>query len=213
VAINKRAHIFHQFILSTPPTLEELEDFGRMYLAPVARSGEAISFLTYLNDSSTTEIEDDAMKGRALKFEEYSDQLPKSSTEKTPGQIKMAKAKAKKAKERSSNRPFSIKEAAAWTALNFKDIETEEVSATMNVAARHVSMDSPLSDGEESTLIDVLVNNAGYGSYGALEDVPITEAKHQFDVNIFGLARLTQLVLPHMRSQKSGRIINISSIG
>jgi short-subunit dehydrogenase len=61
--------------------------------------------------------------------------------------------------------------------------------------------------------IDVLVNNAGYGSYGALEDVPITEAKHQFDVNIFGLARLTQLVLPHMRSQKSGRIINISSIG
>jgi len=61
--------------------------------------------------------------------------------------------------------------------------------------------------------IDVLVNNAGYGSYGALEDVPITEAKHQFDVNIFGLARLTQLVLPQMRSQKSGRIINISSIG
>lgn len=61
--------------------------------------------------------------------------------------------------------------------------------------------------------IDVLVNNAGYGSYGALEDVPMDEAKYQFEVNIFGLARLTQLILPQMRKQESGRIINISSIG
>ena len=61
--------------------------------------------------------------------------------------------------------------------------------------------------------IDVLVNNAGYGSYGALEDVPIAEAKRQFEVNVFGLARLTQLVLPHMRAQKDGYVVNISSIG
>ena len=61
--------------------------------------------------------------------------------------------------------------------------------------------------------IDILVNNAGYGSFGALEDVPISEAKYQFEVNIFGLARLTQLVLPTMREQHSGKIINISSIG
>ena len=61
--------------------------------------------------------------------------------------------------------------------------------------------------------IDVLVNNAGYGSYGALEDVSISEAKYQFEVNIFGLARLTQLFLPTMRQQHSGRIINVSSIG
>ena len=61
--------------------------------------------------------------------------------------------------------------------------------------------------------IDVLINNAGYGSYGAVEDVEISEAKMQFEVNLFGLARLVQLVLPHMRKQKSGRIINVSSMG
>ncbi|MFE4833908.1 oxidoreductase [Arthrobacter sp. NPDC056691] len=61
--------------------------------------------------------------------------------------------------------------------------------------------------------IDVLVNNAGYGSYGSLEEVPLTEAQAQLDVNVLGLARLTQLVLPYMRTQGSGRIINISSMG
>ena len=66
---------------------------------------------------------------------------------------------------------------------------------------------------QEQGRIDVLVNNAGYGSYGAVEDVPIDEARRQFEVNVFGLARLSQLVLPAMRKQKSGRIINISSIG
>jgi NAD(P)-dependent dehydrogenase (short-subunit alcohol dehydrogenase family) len=66
---------------------------------------------------------------------------------------------------------------------------------------------------KETGRIDVLVNNAGYGSFGALEDVPTQEGRRQFDVNVFGLARLTQLVLPHMRAQKSGRIINMSSMG
>jgi NAD(P)-dependent dehydrogenase (short-subunit alcohol dehydrogenase family) len=61
--------------------------------------------------------------------------------------------------------------------------------------------------------IDALINNAGYGMYGALEDVPIEEARRQFEVNVFGLARLTQLVLPHMRSQRDGYIVNISSMG
>lgn len=61
--------------------------------------------------------------------------------------------------------------------------------------------------------IDILVNNAGYGSYGAIEDVPLEEARRQFDVNLFGLARLTQLVLPKMRENKFGKIVNISSVG
>lgn len=61
--------------------------------------------------------------------------------------------------------------------------------------------------------IDVLVNNAGYGSYGAVEDVPLDEARRQFEVNVFGLARMSQLVLPTMRKQGAGRIINISSMG
>jgi len=65
----------------------------------------------------------------------------------------------------------------------------------------------------EQGRIDVLVNNAGYGAYGSLEDTPLAEGKRQFEVNLFGLARMTQLALPHMREHRYGRIINISSIG
>ncbi len=66
---------------------------------------------------------------------------------------------------------------------------------------------------EREGRIDLLVNDAGYGSYGALEDVPIDEARHQFEVNIFGLARTIQLVLPSMRAARCGRIINVGSVG
>jgi NAD(P)-dependent dehydrogenase (short-subunit alcohol dehydrogenase family) len=65
----------------------------------------------------------------------------------------------------------------------------------------------------DSGHIDVLVNNAGYGSYGAVEDVPIGDARAQMDVNLFGLARVIQLALPSMRSRRRGRIINVTSIG
>lgn len=65
----------------------------------------------------------------------------------------------------------------------------------------------------EEGRIDVLVNNAGYGSYGAIEDVAIEEARRQFEVNLFGLATLTKAVLPCMRKQQSGTIVNISSMG
>lgn len=60
--------------------------------------------------------------------------------------------------------------------------------------------------------IDILVNNAGYGSFGAVEVVPIEEARRQFEVNLFGLGLLIQKILPVMRAQKSGRIINVSSM-
>ncbi|RKN05994.1 oxidoreductase [Streptomyces radicis] len=61
--------------------------------------------------------------------------------------------------------------------------------------------------------VDVLVNNAGYGSYGAIEDVPLDEARRQFEVNVFGAMRLAQLVLPHMRARRDGTIVNITSMG
>ena len=61
--------------------------------------------------------------------------------------------------------------------------------------------------------IDVLINNAGFGLYGPVEEIPIDDARYQFEVNLFGLAHLTQLVLPHMRAQGAGRIVNISSVG
>ena len=61
--------------------------------------------------------------------------------------------------------------------------------------------------------VDVLVNNAGFGLFGAMEDTPIDDARYQFEVNLFGLARLTQLVLPHMRERGSGKIVNVSSVG
>ncbi len=61
--------------------------------------------------------------------------------------------------------------------------------------------------------INILINNAGYGSYGAVEDVPIEEAKRQFEVNLFGLSEITRAIIPSMREQKAGKIVNISSIG
>lgn len=60
--------------------------------------------------------------------------------------------------------------------------------------------------------IDLLVNNAGFGLGGAIEDVPLEEAKCEFEVNVFALARLCQLVLPSMRKNGGGKIINISSM-
>jgi NAD(P)-dependent dehydrogenase (short-subunit alcohol dehydrogenase family) len=107
---------------------------------------------------------------------------------------------------------------------------------TVYAAARRVEKMKPLEDAGASLLemdvtddeqmvagmrriidecgrVDVLVNNAGYGSYGAIEDVPLAEARYQFEVNLFGLARLIQLALPYMRAQRSGRIVNVSSMG
>ncbi|MEM7549301.1 MAG: SDR family NAD(P)-dependent oxidoreductase [Bacteroidota bacterium] len=64
----------------------------------------------------------------------------------------------------------------------------------------------------EQGRIDVLINNAGYGEFATIENISIDDLKHQFDVNVFGYARLQQAVLPHMRKQRSGRVIIVSSV-
>lgn len=66
---------------------------------------------------------------------------------------------------------------------------------------------------EKSGGVDVLVNNAGYGLYGPVEEIPLDEARYQFEVNVFGPARLTQLLLPAMRARGAGTIVNITSMG
>jgi NAD(P)-dependent dehydrogenase (short-subunit alcohol dehydrogenase family) len=66
---------------------------------------------------------------------------------------------------------------------------------------------------KEIGAIDVLVNNAGYGHEGTVEESTLEELKHQFDVNVFGAVAMIQAVLPHMRKRRSGHILNITSMG
>lgn len=87
----------------------------------------------------------------------------------------------------------------------------------VQVLRMDVTDETSMKEGVETVIrtegrIDVLINNAGYGFFGAIEKVPLTEARRQLEVNVFGLACLTQLVLPYMRRQGSGRIINTSSV-
>ncbi|MBD3327998.1 SDR family NAD(P)-dependent oxidoreductase [Candidatus Peregrinibacteria bacterium] len=65
----------------------------------------------------------------------------------------------------------------------------------------------------EHERIDILWNNAGFGLYGPVEEIPLEKARNQFETNLFGLARLTQMVTPHMRNKQKGLIINTSSMG
>jgi NAD(P)-dependent dehydrogenase (short-subunit alcohol dehydrogenase family) len=65
----------------------------------------------------------------------------------------------------------------------------------------------------EAGRLDALVNNAGYAQYGSVEDVSIERWQAQFDVNVFGVLRLTQAALPAMREARSGTIVNVSSVG
>ncbi|GAA0410640.1 oxidoreductase [Microbispora corallina] len=99
---------------------------------------------------------------------------------------------------------------------------TDRLKALADQGVRPLAMDvtdtTSMAAGVEKIIdetgrIDVLVNNAGYGSYGAIEDVPLQEARAQLDVNVFGAAELIRLVLPHMRARRSGTIINVTSMG
>ena len=90
------------------------------------------------------------------------------------------------------------------------------------IGGHPIKMDVTIDDDIENVVgtiinkegkIDVLWNNAGYGLYGSVEDVPLDEARKEFEVNVFGMAAMTQKVVPYMRKAKSGTIINTSSMG
>ncbi len=99
--------------------------------------------------------------------------------------------------------------------------EIERIAQQENLPIRIVEMDVDNDNSVKTTIekivreinrIDILVNNAGYGLFGALEDLPMEEIKRQYETNVFGVIRVSQNVLPIMRSQRDGIIINISSV-
>lgn len=103
----------------------------------------------------------------------------------------------------TARRPETLAElAAAGCRTLALDVTDEE---SMSAAVKTVEA--------EHGAIDVLINNAGYGQYGPIEQVSVDEIRRQFETNLFGLIRLTQLVLPAMRAKRHGRIINVSSMG
>jgi len=104
-----------------------------------------------------------------------------------------------------------------WAAARRVELMEPLQALGVHILKMDVTDESSMQQGIEAVIqaegrIDVLINNAGYGYFGAIENVSLEEARRQLEVNVFGLARLTQLVLPYMRKQGSGRIINTSSI-
>jgi NAD(P)-dependent dehydrogenase (short-subunit alcohol dehydrogenase family) len=102
-----------------------------------------------------------------------------------------------------------------------KTDKIEKIANKENLPLEVLSMDVDNDDSvrnaihkiiDEKKKIDILVNNAGYGLFGALEDISIEEIKKQFETNLFGAIRTIKEVLPTMREQKNGIIINVSSI-
>lgn len=103
--------------------------------------------------------------------------------------------------------------AAARRVENMRDLEDlGAVALKMDVTSEEDLVAGVERINEEQGGVDILVNNAGFGLYGPMEDIPLDDARYQFEVNLFGLARLTQLVLPYMREQVAGKIVNVSSI-
>ena len=99
---------------------------------------------------------------------------------------------------------------------NIEKIANEE-NLPLEVLSMDVDNDTSVRNAihkilDEKKKIDILVNNAGYGLFGALEDIAIEEIKKQFETNLFGAIRTIKEVLPTMREQKNGIIINVTSI-
>jgi NAD(P)-dependent dehydrogenase (short-subunit alcohol dehydrogenase family) len=103
----------------------------------------------------------------------------------------------------TARRPDSIADLADFGCRTLQlDVSDEE---SMCAAVAHVE--------DAHGAVGVLVNNAGYGREGAVESIPIDEMRRQFETNVFGPARLAQLVLPAMRGQRWGKVVNVSSVG
>jgi len=101
----------------------------------------------------------------------------------------------------SARRLEAVEELAGCRPLRLDVTDDESMHAAVALIER------------EEGAVGVLVNNAGYSQSGAVEGVPLDEARRQFETNVFGPMRLTQLVLPGMREQRWGRIVNVSSMG
>ncbi|HKG89724.1 MAG TPA: SDR family oxidoreductase [Nitrososphaeraceae archaeon] len=105
---------------------------------------------------------------------------------------------------RNLDKSSIIKAAAEKEQLPIKIVQ-------LDVTDDHSVKDAIRAIVSEAKKIDVLVNNAGFGLVGAFEDLSIDEIKNQYETNVFGLIRVIQAILPIMREQKSGIIVNISS--
>ncbi|HMK32295.1 MAG TPA: SDR family NAD(P)-dependent oxidoreductase, partial [Nitrosopumilaceae archaeon] len=102
-----------------------------------------------------------------------------------------------------------------------KENNIKETAKKENLKLEVLAMDVDKEDSVRNTInrivkekgrINILVNNAGYGLFGCLEDITMEDLKAQFETNFFGVVRVSQAVIPVMRKQKSGIIINVSSV-
>lgn len=104
--------------------------------------------------------------------------------------------------------------AAARRVEQMEDIKSKGAKVLFLDISKNESITNVVNEIiNEQGKIDVLFNNAGFALYGSVEETPLDDARYQFEVNLFGLARLTQLITPYMRKQNSGTIINTSSMG
>ena len=105
-----------------------------------------------------------------------------------------------------------------WASARRPETLADLASAGCRTVALDVTDEGSMATAVDTVLdgsgrLDALVNNAGYSQSGALESLDVADVRRQFETNVFGLLRLTQLVLPAMREQRSGRIVNIGSMG